>query len=165
LPSKIRREIMKRSIIMVISIIFIFVPMAQAENPVDSTAYVSGDMAMVHADAEVMVMSYELKGLVLSNNNSEILNNASERCVGVFKRIGSEIVQNGYCKYLYPNKDYMILGFNGGADGGKWEILFGTGKWKGITGSGTYNVKRVQPITPNSLQHSRTIKGTYELPE
>lgn len=156
---------MKRILLIIISIAVIFVPMVQAESPVDATAYVSADMTMVHADAEAMVMYYDFKGLVLSNNGSEIFNNASERCVGVLKRIGSEIVQNGYCKYLYPNKDYMILGFNGKADGGKWEILFGTGKWKGIAGNGTYTVMRVQPITPDSSQHHRMIKGKYELPE
>jgi len=59
----------------------------------------------------------------------------------------------------------MILGFNGGADGGKWDILFGTGKLEGITGSGTYTVTQVQSIAPSTGQHSRIIKGTYELPE
>ena len=156
---------MKRILFVIISMTFILVPMAYAENPVDATAYVSMDVAMVHADAEAMVMSYDIKGLVLSNNGSDIFNNASERCVGVFKRVGADLVQNGYCKYLYPNKDYIILGYNGKADDGKWELLFGTGKWKGITGSGTYTVKRVQPISPDSTQHYRMIKGTYELPE
>lgn len=156
---------MKRILLVIISLTFVLAPMAYAESPVDATAYVSADMTMVHADAEAMIMYYDFKGLVLSNNGSEIFNNASERCVGVFKRIGSEIVQNGYCKYLYPNKDYMILGFNGKADDGKWEILFGTGKLKGITGNGTYTVMRVQPITPDSTQHHRMIKGSYELPE
>ena len=85
--------------------------------------------------------------------------------MGVFKRVDAEIVQNGYCKYLYPNKDYIILEFNGHADDGKWKLVFGSGKWKGIKGSGTYIVKRVQPITPDSTQHHRMIKGTYELPE
>ncbi len=156
---------MIKYLLAIISMVLVLVPMAQAENPVDVTAYVSGDMAMVHADAETMVMSYDLKGLVLSNNNSGIFNNASERCVGVFKRIGSEIVQNGYCKHLYPNKDYTILEYNGNGDNGKWKLVFGTGKWKGITGSGTYTIKRVQPITPSTGQHYRIIKGTYELPE
>ena len=59
----------------------------------------------------------------------------------------------------------MILGLNGGADGGKWEILFGTGKLKGITGSGNYSVLRVQSVTPDTSQHHRMIKGSYELPE
>ena len=156
---------MKRYILIIISIAFILIPMAHAESPVDATAYVSGDMGMVHADADAMVMSYDFKGLVLSNNDSEIFNNASERCVGVFKRIGEEILQNGYCKYLYPNKDYIILEYNGGGDSGKWKLVFGSGKWKGIKGSGTYNVMRVQPIAPATLQHHRMIKGTYELPE
>ncbi len=156
---------MKRYFLIIISIVFILVPMAQAENPVDATAYVSMDMAMVHADAEAMVMSYDIKGLVLSNNGSEIFNNASERCVGLFKRVGAEIVQNGYCKYLYPNKDYTILEYNGSADDGNWSLIFGTGKWKGITGRGTYTVKRVQSITSDTSQHHRMIKGSYELPE
>jgi hypothetical protein len=41
--------------------------------------------------------SFELKATVLSNTNSEIFNNASEMCVGLFSRIGKEITQTLFC--------------------------------------------------------------------
>jgi hypothetical protein len=43
---------MKLFLLMVILIVVIFVPMTQAETPVDSTAYLSGDMTMIYSSAE-----------------------------------------------------------------------------------------------------------------
>ena len=123
---------MKRILFIVISIVVIFVPMAQAENAVDSEACVSGEMLLIHMNPpELMVGNFELKGIVLSNNNSEVLNNVSEQCVGLYKMVGGESKQSGYCKYLYPNKDINIIEWEGGSKGGTWKFILGTGKWKG----------------------------------
>jgi len=157
---------MKRLMIMVISIVFIFVPMAQAENPVDSTACATNTLTVLHMDKEIFSMGFELKGIVLSNNNSKMFNNVSERCVGLFNKFGDDITQSGYCKYLYPNKDIQIMEWEGKTDGGEWKVIYGTGKWKGVKAQGTWTIKnRVQPITKDSSQHCRSILGSYELPE
>ena len=157
---------MKRYLLIVISIVFIFVPIAQAENLIDSHVCVSGDIIMLHADAKGMIMSFDSKGIMLSNNNSEILNNVSERCVGIFKQMGEELIVNGYCKYLYPNKDISMLEFQSVSGAGDWKFILGTGKWEGIAGGGTWgHTKRAESITPDSFQNCRFLKGTYELPE
>ena len=157
---------MIRSFLISFFTIFIFIPAVQAGDSFESTACVSGTMTMLHSSEELMVAGLELKGPVRSNTNTEILNNVSEMCVGLFARMGKEITQSGYCKYLYPNGDINTLQWNGGADGGEWKFLSGTGKWEGIKGGGTYSViQRVKSIVPGTFQNCRTIKGTYEVPK
>jgi hypothetical protein len=157
---------MIRSFLIAFFAIFLFISTVEAADPFESTVCVSGTMTMLHNSKELMIAGLELKGPVRSNTNSEIFNNASEMCVGLFSRMGKEITQRGYCKYLYPNEDINIIEWHGGADGGEWKFLSGTGKWEGIQGGGTYSmIQRVKSIAPGTFQNCRMIKGTYELPK
>jgi len=146
--------------------IFVFIPTVQAADPFESTACVSGTSTMLHNSKELMVLSFEMKGIVRSNTNSEIFNNVSEMCVGLVCKMGDDITQRGYCKYMYPNGDITIMEWDGKANGGNWKLLLGTGKWEGIKASGTWSIlQRAKSIAPGTLQNCRTIKGTYELPK
>jgi len=93
--------------------IIVFIPTAQAADPFESTACRSGTSTMVHISKELMIMGFELKGMLRSNTNTEILNNVSEMCVGIFKNAGDETTQSGYCKYMYPNGDINIVKWDG----------------------------------------------------
>jgi len=157
---------MIRSFLITLFAIFLFVPTIHAANPFESTACVSGTMNIIQNSKEIMASSLELKGIVRSNTNSEILNNVSEMCVGLFSRMGDEITQRGFCKYLYPNEDINIIEWSGGASGGEWKFLSGTGKLEGIKGGGTYSIiQRAKSIAPGTFQNCRMLKGTYELLE
>ena len=155
---------MIRSFLVTLFAIFVFIPTIQAADPFESTICASGIMNILQNSKELMTSSFELKGIVRSNTNSEILNNTSEMCVGLFSRIGDEISQSGFCKYLYPNEDINIIEWNGDANGGEWKFLSGTGKWQDIKGGGTWSIlQRAKSIMPGTFQSCRTIKGTYEL--
>ncbi len=157
---------MIRSLLITFFTIFVFIPAVQAADSFESTMCASGTMTVIHGSKELMVASFELKGVARSDTNSEIYNNASEWCVGVIRQIGDEWAQNGYCKYLYPNGDYHIGEWSGDAKGGNWKFVFGTGKWKGIKGGGPWSpIIRTKPIAPGTFQNCRIIKGTYELPK
>jgi hypothetical protein len=157
---------MIRSFLITLFAIFVLIPTVQAADPFESTVCVSGTMTMLHNSKELMAFSFELKGMVLSNTNSEIFNNASEMCVGLWSRMGDEITQRGFCKYLYPNGDINIIEWNGGANGGEWKFLSGTGKWEGIKGGGPWSIlQRAKSIAPGTVQSCRKIEGTYELPK
>jgi hypothetical protein len=143
-----------------------FIPTVEAAESFESTACASGTSTMVHNSKELMVLGFEFKGIVRSNTNSEIFNNVSEMCVGLFCKKGDDITQRGYCKYMYPNGDITIMEWDGKADDGNWNLLLGTGKWEGIKASGTWSIlQRAKPIAPGTVQNCRTIKGTYELPK
>ena len=157
---------MIRSLLITFFTIFVFIPALQAEDSFESTICASGTSTVIHSSKELTVMGFELTGVARSNSNSEIYNNASEWCVGVFRQMGDEWAQNGYCKYLYPNGDYHIGEWSGDAKGGNWKFLFGTGKWEGIKGGGPWSILlRAKPIAPGTFQSCRIIKGTYELPK
>jgi len=157
---------MIRSFLIVFLAIFVFTPTVQAADSFESTACVSGTNTMFHNSKELMVVSFECKGIVRSNTNSEIFNNVSEMVVGLFIKMGDELTQRGFAKYLYPNGDIIIMEFDGKANGGKWKLLLGTGKWEGIKGSGTFSIAhRAKSIAPGTFQNCRIFKGTYELPK
>jgi hypothetical protein len=157
---------MIRSFLITFFAIFVFIPTIQAAEPYESTICGSGTMTVIHGSKELMVMSFEFKGIARSNTNSEIYNNASEWCVGIFRQMGDEWTQSGFCKYLYPNGDFHIGEWEGNINGGEWKFLLGTGKWEGIKGGGSWSVlQRAKSIAPGTFQHCRIIKGTYELPE
>jgi hypothetical protein len=155
---------MIRALLITVFTVFAFMPTIQAADPFESTACVSGSMNVIHQSEQLITMSMDLKGIVRSDTNSEILNNASEWCVGLYNKMGNETTQRGFCKYLYPEGDINVIEFNGDANGGDWKFLLGTGKWEGIKGGGTYTVtQRAKSIAPGTFQNCRQIKGTYEL--
>jgi len=157
---------MIRSILIITFAMVIFIPSVQAQESFESTTCVSGTMNVVYGSKELFISSMDLKGIVRSDSNSEILNNVSEWCVGLYTQKGEEIIQNGYCKYEYPNGDINTLEWSGKADGGNWNFIMGTGKWEGIKGGGTYNItQRAKSVAPDTFQNCRKIKGTFELPK
>ena len=157
---------MIRYILIVLLAIAIFIPTVQAQESFESTACVSGTMNVVHGSKELLISSMDVKGIVMSDTKSEILNNVSEWCVGLFTKKGEEIIQSGYCKYVYSTGDINIIEWDGKTEGGNWKFIMGTGKWEGIKGGGTWNIsQRVKSVAPETFQNCRKIKGTYELPK
>ena len=109
---------MIRSFLITLFVIFVFTPTVQAADPFESTTCVSGAKTVIHNSKELMVSSFELKGIARSNTNSEIFNNVSEMVLGLFCKMGNEITQRGFGKYLYPNGDIIIMEFDGKANDG-----------------------------------------------
>jgi len=130
----------------------------------ESMACRSATITNFQNSKELVIMNIELKGILQSKTNSEILNNVSEMCVGTFIKVGDEITQRGFCKYMYPNGDINVVEWDGGANDGKWQFLLGTGKWENIKGGGTWKVfQRAKPIVDGTGANCMTITGTYEL--
>ena len=130
----------------------------------ESMACRSATITNFQNSKELVIMNFELKGILQSKTNSEILNNVSEMCVATYKKVGDEITQRGFCKYMYPNGDINVVEWDGGANDGKWQFLLGTGKWENIKGGGTWKVfLRAKPIVEGTGQSCMTLTGTYEL--
>ena len=68
---------MIRYILTAILIIFIFIPTVQAQESFESTVCVSGSANAIHMSKDMMLTSFDLKGMVRSDSNSEFLNNVS----------------------------------------------------------------------------------------
>lgn len=157
---------MIRSILILLLAMAIFIPTVQAQESFESTSCVSGTANVIYMSDEIMLSSADMKGMVRSDSNSEFLNDVSEWCVGLFSKVGDKISQRGSCKYVYPNGDINLIEWDGEANGGNLKFIFGTGKWEGIKGEGTWNIiKRANSVAPGTFQNCRKIKGTYELPK
>lgn len=157
---------MIRYILTATLIIFIFIPTVQAQESFESTACVSGSANAIHMSKDMMLTSFDLKGMVRSDSNSEFLNNVSEWCVGLFSNVGGKISQRGFCKYTYLNGDINLIEWDGEANGGNINFIYGTGKWEGIKGKGTWNmIQRAKPASQDTMQSCRKLMGTFELPK
>ena len=158
---------MIRSILIVFLAMAIFIPAAvQAQESFESTVCVSATLNVIHMSDEILLSSFDLKGMVRSDSNSEFLNDVSEWCVGLTGKVGDKMSQRGYCKYVYPNGDINLGEWEGIGSDGTFKFIFGTGKWQGLKGEGTWNViQRAKSVAPGTFQNCRKLKGTYELPK
>jgi hypothetical protein len=155
---------MIRTLFILFFTILLFVSEIQAAEPFEATACRSGKMTVVQGSKELMILGVELTGILRSN--TEMFNNTSEICVGIFKKMGDETIQMGYCKYLYPDGDINVVEWDGSRNEGKWKYLLGTGKWENITGGGTWkNLQRAKSIADGTFQNCIMLNGTYELPK
>ena len=75
-----------------------------------------------------------------------------------------------YSKLMDPDGDFVIMEtITSGARGeteGSFKFLQGTGKWKGIKGSGKVRaITSGKPIMPSTGQGCGRYTGTFELPK
>ena len=143
----------------------IFTPIAQAE-PYDITNCWAGETTMLVASKELVVMSYDLKGICRDNLDTKAFENMSFQCIGLSKIVAGKPTGNGYCKFMDKDGDYMVGETTSAGPEGTWKALYGTGKWKGITGSGkNMYITNSKPIVEGTFQNCNRSTGTYELPK
>jgi hypothetical protein len=147
----------------------IFIPVANAEEkPVNIISCRSGSATVLSGSPELTVYSYELKGINQVSEGDKTFENFTHQCMGVTRIKGGELWTTGYCKYMDPDGDFFIVSYDGlgGAKPLPWEFIQGTGKWKGIKGSGTaQGITKGKPIVKGTFQFCTQITGAYELPQ
>ena len=155
----------------VIALCFVtFLPVANAEEkPMNLISCRSGTVTMLSASKELTIYSYDIKGIDLGAKGDKTFENFTHRCVGVsaIKGGGGERLTKGYCKYMDPDGDFFIVSWDGpiGKEPLPFDVIHGTGKWKGIKGSGTViPITRGKPIAKGTFQMCIEVTGTYELP-
>jgi len=145
-----------------------FIPVAQAETPYDITPCMSGTITMLSQSKELTVFSMDLKGIARSNHENKVFDNYTFHYVGVYRIIaGKVIAEHGYTKFMDPDGDcFFVEVSRAGGQIADAKLLHGTGKWKGITGSGKItSLSRGKPIMPGTYQGCARNTGTFELPK
>jgi hypothetical protein len=146
-----------------------FVPVAQAEEPIDFTQYASCRFAPLSEDKESMFGTFECIGITRSNQENKVFENMGLREVGFFNNVGAQSTAFSYTKYMDSDGDLVMMKFSESGPTeqpeGTWEILYGTGKWKDIKGSGKHvHLSKTKPINPDTAQGSVARNtGTFEL--
>ncbi len=137
----------------------------QAQQPSDTMSCGAGTVTTIAASPELTVMVIETKGIQIDNLASKFFDNMTYDSVGLFKIENGKFTGTSYMKYMDPSGDFVIV--ESTKDGGmdyNWKYLYGSGKYKGITGGGkALPSTKGKPISPGTSQGCFKITGTYEL--
>lgn len=133
------------------------------EGPIDWSLCFGGNTQVISPTPQDSFGGYAVTGGVRATTGPA--DALSLECVGSFtyrNKVGKHL---GYCVYQTAGGDKIFGSDSRGPQGYTWEILGGTGKFEGITGSGTAEiVGALLPIRPGTMQGCRRLIGNYKLP-
>jgi hypothetical protein len=141
-----------------------FIPVTQAQQPMDMISCGDATVITTVSSPELAIWSVEARGINLDNLPSKAFDQMTYHSVGVFKADGGKITGTLYSKYMDPSGDLFVVEvFQVGMER-DWKYLYGTGKWKGVTGGGkAIPYTKGKPVAPNTNQNCTKITGTYEI--
>jgi len=127
----------------------------------------SADIANVENSQELKIFSFVDKGLIVAQVDKEAFHAMNSRCVGLVEiqklKEGANI-GNGYCKYADKDGDATVLEWKFKGKESTWSFISGTGKWKGITGSGIYTVPvQSKGMFEGTFQNCVHVTGSYQV--
>jgi hypothetical protein len=87
--------------------------------------------------------TYEIDGVARNDNGGPMFNSFGQRCLGLAEVMGNDVRGQGTCTYTDKDGDHIFMPYSAKGDGkggerGTYEVVGGTGKFSGITGSGEY---------------------------
>jgi hypothetical protein len=152
------------TMIVVILGLAVFIPVAQAQQPIDMMSCGDATMKSIVASQELTIGSYEAKGINIDHLASKTFDNMTYHTVGLFKIESGKFTGSHYSKYMDPSGDFFVVEISQVGMERDWKCIYGTGQWMGITGKGkAHQVTKGKPILPGTSQSCTKIIGTYEL--
>ena len=113
----------------------------------------------------MIVWSLDHRGVTRSN---DVFDGFTQRCIGVVANLAGKISGNGWCRDVDPKTgDWTLVDWvaSDKPGVGTYSFQYGTGKWKGITGSGTYEgAGQTRPVDEGTYQNCVRVKGTFTVP-
>jgi hypothetical protein len=144
--------------------VFTFIPNVTGQQPMDMISCGDAKATAIVSGQELTIMGIEARGINIDNLASKAFDNMTYHTVGVFKVEGGKMTGTMYSKYLDPSGDFLVVEISQVGMERDWKYLYGTGKWKGVTGGGkAIPFTKGQPISPGTIQNCTKITGTYEL--
>jgi hypothetical protein len=145
--------------------LFMFIPIAQAEQPYDMTSYHSGKIKVLFADKEMTIWSGEGWGITMSNHENKVFDNCTFHVMTVIQVMGDKITETGFVKLMDPDGDIVVAQTSRVGTESITKFLHGTGKYKSITGRGKSHRIVFGRIPPDSAAACSRGIGTFELPK
>ena len=140
------------------------ISVAQAQQPFDYTVCASGTISILSTSEEMNVFGTESKGITMSNHENKLFHNCTYQFMGVGRGPTGKPVGYGYFKLVDPDGDFVIGELSGLPTDLTLKFLQGTGKWKGITGSGKgQRLASGKPVVPGTVQFCTRYTGTFDL--
>lgn len=141
-----------------------FIPEVPGQQPMDMISCGDGKTTTIVSGQELTIMGYEAKGINIDNLGSKTFDNMTFHTVGVFKVESGKMTGTLYSKYMDPSGEIVVVEISQVGMERDWKFLYGTGKWKGITGGGkAIPFTKGKPISPGTLQSCIKVTGSYEL--
>ena len=146
--------------------LFLITPIIQAETPYDITECHSGKVKILHSTEESRTFSAEGLGIVMSNHENKVFHNFTIQIFAIGQVMPGKSTEKGYIKLMDPNGDIIMMEFARVDTERVSKILYGTGRWKGITG-GAKSEHRIVigRIPPDAAAACSRSTGTFELPK
>ncbi|HSR11798.1 MAG TPA: hypothetical protein VLS90_10170, partial [Thermodesulfobacteriota bacterium] len=154
----------KNLIAMAVAIVALtlLIPVAQAETPFDFNYCGSSTTMMVSEGNELSAFGLNGKGTVSSNHENKVFNNFSYQFVAVVKVVDGKRSGIGYTKYTDPDGDTIVQEFVMSGTESSIQLIQGSGKWKGINGTGkSVPITDGRPTPPGTT--CRRIVGVFEI--
>jgi hypothetical protein len=141
---------------------------AHAQDVIDSVWCRAGTVTVLAQEEKTIVWALDHRGVAQASDPKSPGNGATQRCVGVVASIDGKSSGNGWCKIVDPQSGhwYMLDWASSDKPGhGTWNLRYGSGKFKGVTGGGTYEpMGPTKPVDPGTYQNCSRAKGTMKLP-
>lgn len=145
--------------------------LAQAANPAplpregtyEQTLCFGGPAHLVNASDADRYGTYQTTGGTQSATKA--FDSLSLECIGTFELRSGVYKHKGYCVFQDSAGDKFHATDTATPQGYTVELLGGSGKFKGITG--TANIERLGAMTPvrqGTIQGCRRVTGSYKLP-
>jgi hypothetical protein len=144
----------------------LMIPVVQAEQKYDLTDCGSMTVTTHSESKELIIITFDFKGIARSNSENKVFDNCTVFYVGVARNTPDKTSAYGYSKYMDLDGDFVVMESIRNGTETHCKFLHGTGKWKGIKGEG--KVRRItegKPITPGTSQYCIRHIGTFELPK
>jgi len=153
--------------------IFLFITffaVARVQTPFDFTLCVTGPTTMLSSSQELLIVSVELKGIIMSNHENKVFDNFAYNFLGLSRIMDGQIDARGYAKLTDLDGDFVFTETTTfgpvGKPTWKWKFLYGTGKWKGITGGADVSsITKRSPFVEGTYRGCYKTTGTFELPK
>lgn len=163
------KAINKWKIILMITFgLFILTSMAHAQQSFQVMGCSSGTRQVLLESKALTVYSVAGKGEAWSATGDEDFKDMTWDFMATLRVAEGMTIGIGYYKFTDPDQDYFILEANGNAilEGGTWNFLYGTGKWKKISGKLKSRATLLgKPVSVEQEKYWCRIIGTIELPK
>lgn len=141
---------------------------AYAQQTYENTNCRAGTMAVLAQADDMIVYALDHRGVNISAEPGNPFGDSAQRCIGVVAVIGGKAAGNGWCRNVDPKTgDWYVVDWKTSdkPGTGTYTFRYGTGKWKGVTGDGTYELLApTKPVDAGTYQNCARIRGTVKVP-
>ena len=159
------KPVMLLAMLLVYVVVFAVSPSAEAaqEGKWDNTSCWAGELWTITHSKQHLAGTYNITGTSRSNlPGNDLLR--SFQCAGVWSDIEGKLTGNGYCETVAAGDKIFSKTSRVGSTS-TTTLLHGTGRFAGISGSGTSeSMGRFPTVREGKIQGCGRGKGTWKLP-